>query len=237
VIQPRVLAIIPCYNEAANVPSVINEIKGSAGYCDVLVIDDGSTDDTFSVAAKCAPTLRLEANLGIGGCLQTGLKYARRHDYDLCIQVDGDGQHPPSEIERLFQHEAETKADIVVGSRFLRTEGYQSTFLRRGGIALISWALRLLFGSHITDPTSGFRLMNRRAIALFSVDYPLDYPEPISLAHALHNGLTVSETSVKMRARRLGNSSISGLKSVSYVIRVLSYVLLAKLNRRRRDAV
>jgi glycosyltransferase involved in cell wall biosynthesis len=230
--QPRILLIIPCYNEAASIGAVLAEIARTGRGYHTLVVDDGSTDATSAVAGAHSPVARLPQNLGIGGAVQTGIKYAARNAYDVCIQIDGDGQHDPREIEALLEAHDRGAANLVVGSRFIDNAGFRSTRLRRLGIRLITFALNKLFaGGHITDPTSGMRLLDRRAIAFFAQRYPMDFPEPISLAWAMRAGLKIDEAPVAMRAREAGVSSIDGLRTVNYMIRVLGYILLARLAR------
>jgi hypothetical protein len=230
--QPRILLIIPCYNEAASIGAVLVEVARTGRGYHTLVVDDGSTDATSAVASTHSPVARLPQNLGIGGAVQTGIKYAARNAYDFCIQIDGDGQHDPREIEVLLNAHDRQGANIVVGSRFIGNAGFRSTRLRRLGIRLIAFALNNLFaGGHITDPTSGMRLLDRHAIAFFAQRYPMDFPEPISLAWAMRAGLKIDEAPVAMRAREAGVSSIDGLKTVNYMIRVLGYILLARLAR------
>ena len=229
---PRILLIIPCYNEEASVGDVLNEIARTGRSYHTLVVDDGSTDGTFAIASGRSPVARLRQNLGIGGAVQTGIKYAARNAYDFCIQIDGDGQHDPKEIEVLLNAYEKHRLNVVIGSRFIANAGFRSTKLRRFGIRLITIALNNLFASgQITDPTSGMRLLDRRAIAFFAQRYPMDFPEPISLAWAMRAGLKVGETPVAMRARETGVSSIDGFKTVNYMIRVLGYILLARLTR------
>lgn len=228
---PRVLLIIPCFNEEASIGGVLNEIAATGRNYHTLVVDDGSSDATSAIASCRSPVARLAQNLGIGGAVQTGIKYAARRDFDFCIQIDGDGQHDPRAIETLLNAYRRQPANIIVGSRFIDNAGFCSTRMRRAGIRLIVLALNSLFssGGRITDPTSGMRLLDRSAIAFFARAYPTDFPEPISLAWAMRAGLTVNEVPVEMRARETGVSSIDGLKSASYMIRVLGYILLARL--------
>lgn len=229
--KPRILLAVPCYNEAANIGALLDEIAALGQPYDVLVVDDGSTDGTFEAARGKARCLRLSANLGIGGAVQTAVIYAHRRGYDFCIQIDGDGQHPPSEIASLLAAHAAAPAALTIGSRFLGEERYAQSRLRRWGAGVIRRAIAWLWGREITDPTSGMRLMDRRAIALFAGDYPDDFPEPISIARALEKGLAVRETAVRMRPRRGGQSSIRGLATAAYVCRVLGYLLLIRLGR------
>ncbi len=225
------LVVIPCFNEAASVAGVIQDIRTHAGFADILVVDDGSSDATRAVAAKSARCVRLPINLGIGGAVQTGIRFADRHGYDACVQVDGDGQHPADQIAKLLAAMQSQPARIVVGSRYLDdNDGFKSSFMRRMGSRLISKTLGICFGPcRITDPTSGFRLMDRTAIEFFSRQYPVDFPEPISIAWALANGLEVVETPVMMRERRTGTSSIRMFKTWSYMIRVVVYIALARM--------
>ena len=227
----KILAIIPCYNEAASLPALLEQMARHCPELDLLVIDDASTDNTAEVVSGKLPVIRLVRNLGIGGAVQTGLKYALRNGYELALQIDGDGQHPPEQIPNMLAHYREVPVNILIGSRFLEEGGFNSTFLRRQGIFLIRWTLNLLYGSRITDPTSGMRLMDRKAIALFSEHYPQDYPEPISIANALEQGMSVAEVSVSMRSRMSGKSTISGLWSLIYMIQVVGYILLTKAKR------
>jgi glycosyltransferase involved in cell wall biosynthesis len=227
----KILAIIPCYNEAASLPALLEQMVRHCPELDLLVIDDASTDNTAEVVSGKLPVIRLVRNLGIGGAVQTGLKYAQRNGYELALQIDGDGQHPPEQIPNMLAHYREVPVNILIGSRFLEEGGFNSTFLRRQGIFLIRWTLNLLYGSRITDPTSGMRLMDRKAIALFSEQYPQDYPEPISIANALEQGMSVAEVSVSMRSRMSGKSTISGLWSLIYMIQVVGYILLTRAKR------
>jgi glycosyltransferase involved in cell wall biosynthesis len=231
--RPRILLVIPCYNEEASIGDLLTEIASTGRDYHTLVIDDGSSDTTCAVASARSPVARLAENLGIGGAVQTGFKYAARNGYDFCIQIDGDGQHDPREIETLLDTYRRQPTNITVGSRFIDNAGFRSTRLRRFGSRMIVIALNHLFaGGHITDPTSGMRLLDRRTIEFFAQQYPMDFPEPISLAWAMRAGLTVGEAPVRMRARETGVSSIDGLKAVSYMIRVLGYIVLARLSRR-----
>ena len=231
----KLLIIIPCYNEQDSINDLLKEISSIDINHDILVIDDGSLDDTFSIASKQSRVIKLIQNLGIGGAVQTGFKYAHYNKYEFCIQIDGDGQHDPKEIKRLFTYQARTASSITVGSRYIENDSFQSTFARRSGSKLISFFLKLLFkGTNITDPTSGMRLMDTKAIKFFKDNYPYDFPEPISLAWALKENMTVSETSVKMREREYGKSSITGLKSLIYMIRVIGYIVLARFIKIKR---
>lgn len=228
--KPRVLLIIPCYNEADSIGPLLDEIAISGLEYSTIVIDDGSDDGTYNIAKTRSPTIRLIRNLGIGLAVQTGIKYARRNDFDFCVQIDGDGQHPPGEVIKLLNGYKTFPNSIIIGSRYLLNNSFRSTRARRIGSQTIAWILNFLFPAyHSTDPTSGMRLMDRTAIEFFSQYYPNDFPEPISLAWAIKKGFSYAEIPVKMRERKYGNSSIIGLKTFSYMIRVLGYILLARI--------
>ncbi|MBM4140177.1 MAG: glycosyltransferase family 2 protein [Nitrospira sp.] len=228
---PRILLAIPCYNEGANISKILQEIKEQETDCDIIVVDDGSSDNTYFVASQFSHCVKLVANLGIGGAVQTALKYALENDYDLFIRIDGDGQHPPSQIHVLIKSYLTSSANLIIGSRFLLIGDFQSTWTRRLGIGVIRSAFKWLFGRKITDLTSGFMLMDRKAIRLFSAEYPQDFPEPISTAFALERGLTVREVPVQMRAREQGSSSIRGIKIFAYMVRVIGYLILIRMGR------
>lgn len=227
----RVLVIIPAYNEQECILSTVAAIK-AAGY-DYVVINDGSQDATLELCREHGVNiLDLPQNLGIGGAVQAGHKYAQRFGYDIDIQVDGDGQHDPSYIPELVKL-IESGASLAIGSRFLvETDGFQSTFMRRVGIRWLSFLLELLTGKVVTDPTSGFRACNKDAIDLFCKSYPDDYPEPESIALAMKLGLPVMEAPVKMNERQGGRSSIGGFSSVYYMVKVtLAIVLVCWVHR------
>lgn len=224
-IAPRVLVIVPAYNEQDCIVETVRRIK-ETGY-DYVVVNDGSKDDTLKLCRENGiNVLDLPQNLGIGGAVQAGHKYAQHYGYDIDVQVDGDGQHDPSYIPQLVKM-IEDGADLAIGSRFVEeTDGFQSTWLRRVGITWLSGLLKLLTGKIVTDPTSGFRASGRRAIELFCENYPMDYPEPESIALALENGLSLSETPVNMLERQGGSSSIGGFSSVYYMIKVTLAIIL-----------
>lgn len=229
---PRILIIIPCYNEQGAIAALLAEISGCQQGYETIVIDDGSRDATYQIARQFSPAVKLLRNLGIGGAVQTGIKYAQSNGFDFCVQIDGDGQHPPSEVSKLLQAYREMHRSIIIGSRYLQHDTFRSTWARRFGGQAIAWTLNTLFSqSAVTDPTSGMRLMDRKAIEFFAMHYPHDFPEPISLAWALKEGLLVGEVPVQMRAREHGNSSIIGLKPIIYMLRVMGYIVLARLMR------
>lgn len=215
----RVLLIIPAYNEAENIVATVSNVV-DAGY-DYVVINDGSTDDTLKICRdNNFNVVNLRQNLGIGGAVQAGHMYAQKHGYDIDIQFDGDGQHNVSYAAALVEA-VEAGNDLVIGSRFLqKTDGFQSTFLRRLGKNWLSILIRLLFRVGVTDPTSGFRACGKRTISLFARDYPIDYPEPESIVSALKQGLSVEEIPVKMNERIGGESSIKALSSIYYMVKV-----------------
>ena len=231
--EPKVLIVIPAYNEADN---ILNTVRGVVehGY-DYIVVNDGSRDATLDVCrSNGLNVLDLPMNLGIGGAVQAGHKYAQRFGYDIDIQLDGDGQHDPAYLDALVR-EVASGADLVIGSRFLeKTDGFQSTFMRRVGITWLSAMLKLCTGRRVSDPTSGFRACGCRAIDLFCASYPGDYPEPESIAVAIKSGLSVKEVSVEMRERQGGTSSIGGLSSVYYMLKVSLAILIASVSRRSK---
>jgi glycosyltransferase involved in cell wall biosynthesis len=240
VVQPRplagrTLAIVPAYNESATVGDVVRAIHAEAPAIDVLVIDDGSTDDSSAAAARAsAVVLRHAFNLGIGGAVQTGFIYALEHGYDYMVQVDGDGQHDPGQIARLFDAMGEEPAvDMVCGSRFISADHrYPAPISRRTGIHIFAFLLSRIVGQRISDPTSGFRLYNRRAIELFARDYPHDYPEVEAVLMLHFHRLRMRETPVRMFERGGGVSSIRSGKSLYYMIKVLLAMFVGLVRRR-----
>lgn len=226
--------IVPCLNEEDSLPGLLDQLEVARRFLqdlaamEVLVVDDGSVDRTSQIArARGVKVARLCRNLGIGGAVQTGLRLAARGGYDWAIQIDGDGQHPPSELAKLINAAMGSEApDLVIGSRFIEKKGFQSTRLRRLGISWLSFLLRVSVGIRVADPTSGFRLFGPRALALFDEVYPYDYPEPESLAIARAADLRVVEVAVHMQERQGGRSSIFGLKAGYYMVKVTIAVLL-----------
>ncbi|CAM2010002.1 glycosyltransferase [Acanthopleuribacter pedis] len=219
------LVIVPAYNEAPNLINLVTRLSQLRGW-DYVIINDGSSDDSAYVLEQLqVPHLNLPVNLGIGGAMQTGYRYALLKGYDYAIQIDGDGQHDPLQINDLYAHHH--LGDCIIGSRFILREGYQSSFARLIGIRMISAVLQWTGGKRIHDPTSGMRLVNRRVIRLFAEYYPHDFPEPESAAMLLRAGLRVAEVPVQMRARGEGESSIRGLKSLAYMVQVLPKIVLS----------
>jgi len=175
----RILVIIPAYNEEDSIGRVIEDVRTNCPQMDILVVNDGSADHTSDRArASGVVVLDLPFNLGIGGGMQTGYKYAAEKGYDIAIQVDGDGQHDPKEIPKLLQTLEERKVDVAIGSRFITDLEYKATTMRRVGITVLSKVISIMVRQKITDPTSGFRASRQKAIQLFAVNYPQDYPEP-----------------------------------------------------------
>ena len=223
---PRILVIVPAFNEAGSVGGVVRELSGRLPECDVVVVNDGSTDATVERVASPARVISLPFNLGIGGAMQTGYRYARDRGYDVAVQVDADGQHPPDQVRRLTEHLRTSGADLVIGSRFLEPGTYRQTFARRTGIRLLGALIRVLCGRRITDCTSGFRAVNRRTIHAFAHWYPDDYPEP-QVVPLLHRaGCKVIEFPILMNERTTGRSSIGLLGGVFYVVKVTTSLLL-----------
>jgi glycosyltransferase involved in cell wall biosynthesis len=219
---PKRLAIVPAFHEEASVGAVVDEIRGADPGFDVLVVDDGSRDRTAAVArAHGAHVVRLPFNLGIGGAVQTGYRYAREYGYELAVQVDGDGQHDPAELAALIAPVVAGEADLTVGSRFAGTGAYRAPFARRVGIQLFARTISRITGQHLTDTTSGFRAANRRAIELFAADYPHDYPEVETTVIAVKERLRLVEVPVTMRERASGRSSITAGRSVYYMAKVM----------------
>jgi len=229
----KILVIIPAYNEEESVAKVVEEVKIYLPEVDVLVVNDGSVDNTSEKAkAKGTTVLDLPFNLGIGGAMQAGYKYAFDKDYDIAIQVDGDGQHDPKEIRVLLNTLKEREVDMVIGSRFIGESEFKSSMMRRVGIAIFSKVISLIVGEKITDPTSGFRAVNQKAIQLFVLDYPQDYPEPEVLVLLHRCGLKMAEVPVGMAKRYTGESSITKVRSVYYMIKVLLAIFIDCFKKR-----
>jgi glycosyltransferase involved in cell wall biosynthesis len=234
--RKRCLAVIPAYNEEATLRGVIRSIHAHAPGFDVVVVDDGSTDRTGEIAtAEGAYLLRHPFNLGIGGAVQSGFKYALDNGYDYAVQVDGDGQHDPAEIARLQERMAADPAlDMVYGSRFLTSEHeYPAPISRRTGIHIFAFVCSRIVGQRVSDPTSGFRLCNRRAIQLFARDYPHDYPEVEAILMLHYHRLRMAEVPVRMFERGGGVSSLaSSGKSAYYMIKVLLAIFIGLFRSR-----
>jgi glycosyltransferase involved in cell wall biosynthesis len=218
--KQRVLIIVPAFNEAGSLPTLIHALRLECPDCDVVIVDDGSSDGTRDAVGNLARVVSLPCNLGIGGAVQTGLQIAFREGYDLAMQVDGDGQHPPREVSKLLAALRESGADMVVGTRFRSGEGFKSTAARRIGIRFFGMLLSTVCRTEITDPTSGFRVFNRRAIRLLAQRYSEDFPEVEALVVAHRAGLRIAEVAVQMSERKAGKSSIGAVKSFLYMMKV-----------------
>lgn len=215
------LVIIPAYNEEGAILTTVKNIREKAPAFDIIVINDCSTDGTEKLLEKNdIAHINLPMNLGIGGAVQTGYIYAEKNGYDLAVQMDGDGQHDAAYLDEMLKTMKKENADMVIGSRFIENEGFQSSSLRRAGISFFTSWIHLLTHKTVTDPTSGMRMVNRRIIELFARDYPKDYPEPETVVTILKRGYHISEIPVKMLARTSGESSISMRKSVYYMCKV-----------------
>lgn len=229
----RILVILPALNESRNIARVVNGVRDQLPGAEVLVIDDGSFDGTGSAAAGAgALVVNMPYNVGIGAAVQAGFQFAAARDYDIVIRNDGDGQHAPEANLDLIEKLRAAKADVVIGSRFLGgASDYGTPFLRRLGSGILARLLSLITRQRVTDPTSGCAAFNRRAIQLFAQAYPHDYPEPEAIVIAHRGGLRQLEIPVKMIPRQHGNSSITPLRSVYYMIKVMLAILINLLRR------
>ena len=227
----KCLIIIPAYNEAANIEKVINNIVQNYPQYDYVIINDGSTDKTEKVCVNAGyQVLNLPINMGIGGAVQTGYRYAKKNNYDAAVQIDGDGQHDVAFLEDMLKLLETGEADVVIGSRFVQKEGFQSSQIRRVGIRFLSILARILTGVQVRDITSGYRVVNRRFIEIYANDYPADYPEPEAMIIAAVHGGVIKEYPVVMRERENGTSSITFKKSVYYMIKVTLAMLVRRLS-------
>ncbi|MDH4341042.1 MAG: glycosyltransferase family 2 protein [Thermoleophilia bacterium] len=229
----RLVAIVPAWNESGAIGTVVDEIKEFDSAIDVVVIDDCSSDDTAEVAESHGATvLRLPFNVGIGGAVQTGFRYAVEHGYEVAVRLDGDGQHAASEIPKILEPVRAGAADLVIGSRFVDPGGvYRPPFARRVGIGLFARLVSILGGQRVTDTTSGFIALDRAGIELFAAEFPHDYPEVEATLVALRSGLRVTQVQVDMRERTTGSSSITFIRSLYYIVKVMLALLVASLRR------
>ncbi|MCL6549303.1 MAG: glycosyltransferase family 2 protein [Alicyclobacillus sp.] len=230
-LNPRILIIVPAYNEEAAVGGVIRSIFRHRPDADVLVVNDGSRDRTAEVAAEAgARVITLPVNLGIGGAMQTGYRYAAQYGYDIAVQLDADGQHDPSDLGRVLAPLLSgAEVDMVVGSRYVERTSYRSTAFRRAGMIILAAVVRIILGYPVKDTTSGYRAVNRRVIELFAHWYPTDYPEPEAIVYLHRNGYRILEVPVSMREREAGRSSITPFRSAYYMIKVLLSMLMNTL--------
>lgn len=231
----RVCVIVPAFNEEPRIGAVVRAVSEEMPLASVVVIDDGSSDRTAEEAEKaCATVLRLPVHLGIGGAVQAGYRYAFRYDFDYAVQLDGDGQHNADEVRRILEPIQLGNADMVVGSRWLSRGTYVAPRGRRVGMRLLSRIASMSAGLTLTDTTSGFRAVGRRGIELFQDEYPADFPEVETLVLAAQKGLRLQEVGVRMNPRTSGQSSIAGAKSLYYMVRVITVLLVDNIGRRYR---
>lgn len=226
------LVIIPAYNEQDNIEKVLTDLKKYAPDMDYLVVNDCSKDNTLDIleTVHCS-YIDLPVNVGIGGGVQTGYLYAYKNNYDIAIQMDGDGQHNAEYLNALIHPIVDGTANMVIGSRYINKEGFQSSFMRRLGIKFLSGLIRICTGAKILDVTSGFRAVDKKMIALFAREYADDYPEPESIVVAARKGAKITEIPVIMNERVGGVSSISGLKTVYYMIKVSLSIILLRVSQ------
>lgn len=226
----RKLIIIPAYNESACIENTVRDIMKNAPDFDYVIINDCSTDNTREICEKNGFNIvNLPINLGIGGAVQTGYMYAEEYGYDVAVQVDGDGQHDAQFLRTMADYLENHQVDMVIGSRFIEKQGFQSSFMRRVGINYFTCLIKIITGKTITDPTSGLRMAGKNVIRLFANSYPKDYPEPESTVAALKRGYVVEEIPVIMRERQGGESSITLKKSVYYMIKVTLAIFMEAL--------
>lgn len=226
------LIIIPAYNEEANIEKTVESILNDSMGFDYVIINDCSRDNTRRICEeKGYNIVNLPINLGIGGAVQTGYKYAVRNGYDMAVQVDGDGQHDPKFLEEMAEYLEKHDLDMVIGSRFIEKQGFQSSGMRRVGIRFFTGLIKILTGKTITDPTSGLRMIGKNVLAIFAEDYPKDYPEPESVVAILRRGMKVKEIPVIMNEREGGVSSISMKKSVYYMVKVTLAILIERIRK------
>ncbi|MCL6445333.1 MAG: glycosyltransferase family 2 protein [Alicyclobacillus sp.] len=229
------MIIIPAYNEEKVIGQVIADIRRHRSDVDVLVVNDGSRDGTEAAAKSAgARVVTLPNNLGIGGAVQTGYRYAAQYGYDIAVQIDADGQHDPADLDKVIAPLlAGEPVDMVVGSRYVERTQYRSSAMRRVGMIVLAGTVRLILGYPVKDTTSGYRAVNRSVIELFARWYPTDYPEPETLVYLHRQGFRVKEVSVDMKERSAGRSSITPLKSAYYMIKVLLSLVMNAVRARR----
>ena len=232
----KILAVVPAYDEEDAIGPVVREIAAFDPSIYVVVVDDGSSDGTAAAAAAAgAAVVRLPFNVGIGGAVQTGFRYALEQGYELAVRLDGDGQHDASELAKILGPIEAGSADLVIGSRFVGPGGsYRPPFARRVGIRVFARLVSLLGGQRVTDTTSGFVALDRAGIELFAAEFPHDYPEVEATLVALRSGLRLAQVQVEMRERQTGSSSITFVRSLYYIVKVLLALLVASLRRYRR---
>jgi glycosyltransferase involved in cell wall biosynthesis len=231
----KTIIIIPAYNEEKNIELVVENLIKNYPQYDYVVINDCSTDKTREILKqKNYNFIDLPVNLGIGGGVQTGYKYALENNYDIAIQMDGDGQHNPQYYEQAVNMIKNNNADIVIGSRFIKKEGFQSSSIRRFGISFLSNLIKLICRADIKDVTSGYRIINKRFIEIYAREYAQDYPEPEAIVNAKINKAVIKEIPVQMNERLGGESSISPLKSIYYMIKVSIAIITYRITINKR---
>jgi glycosyltransferase involved in cell wall biosynthesis len=231
----KILVITPAYNEEESIGEVLKEIKEKAPFVDIVVVDDASSDRTAEIAKEHnAEVLRLPINLKIGGAVQTGFKYAMLNGYDIAVQIDGDMQHDPSCLVSLIEPLIEGKADIIIGSRYLDGSSVNMPWIRNIGIRYFSWLTSRIVGYKITDCSSGFRAVNRKAIKLYSTHYPTDFPDAEALIFAHRAGLRMTEVSARFRMRKGGCSSLRSIRVIYYPLKE-TFAIFMMLTKRFKD--
>lgn len=226
------IVIIPAYNEQNNITDVINDLKKNAADFDYVIINDGSTDDTIALCREMGfNVIDLPINLGIGASVQTGYLYALEHNYDVAVQFDGDGQHEAKYLHKMYNVMIKTESDMVIGSRYLIKEGFQSTALRRIGIRFLSKLIKILHKKEIKDVTSGLRMINKKVMTAFVEYYPYDYPEPETIAFCIRKNFRITEVPVTMSARKEGRSSIDSIQSLYYMLKVSFSIIVDYFKR------
>ena len=227
----KILLIIPAYNEAENIEKVVNNLIQNYSQYDYVIVNDGSRDETEEICLKNHyQVLNLPLNLGIGGAVQTGYRYALKNHYDIAIQIDGDGQHDIAYVEKLIEPIISGDADITIGSRFIEKEGFQSSVTRRMGISFLSGLIHVLCFKKVKDVTSGFRAVNKKFIKLYAENYQSDYPEPEAIVAAIMHRGKIIEVPVVMKERAGGSSSINLRRSIYYMIKVTLAIFVSRIS-------
>ena len=231
----KILVIIPCYNEQESIERVVANLKEQAPFADYLIVNDCSRDNTEKILrANGMNYINNPINLGIGGGVQAGYLYAKQNGYDIAVQMDGDGQLDPRYLAKVCQPVIDGEFDMAIGSRFIEKEGFQSSFMRRLGINIISLLIKILTGKKVYDVTSGYRACNRELIEFFADNYADDYPEPEAIMSCVLNGYRVGEVPVIMEERQGGVSSIRSLKSAYYMIKVCLALVVDRISTKRK---
>ena len=229
--RKKILLIIPAYNEAENIEKIVNNLIQNYPQYDYVIVNDGSRDETEEICLKNHyQVLNLPLNLGIGGAVQTGYRYALKNHYDIAIQIDGDGQHDIAYVEKLIEPILSGEVDIAIGSRFIEKEGFQSSVARRMGISFLSGLIHVLCFKKVKDVTSGFRAVNKKFIKLYAENYPSDYPEPEAIVAAIMHRGKIIEVPVVMKERAGGSSSINLRRSIYYMIKVTLAIFVSRIS-------